>query len=233
MVIDSKDLLAFKALAEGEGVTLEMIDELEDLERLTPIIGGMDRLRFLHEQSHKEFLREIRWSDNEAIETKDGIDLATLELGDAERAAMGLVRDPGTVEFFRKNDLGYGLARMSDHTILSSSAVLLFQMDDYTPESFMKLGAAVQRVWMQANLSGYSFQPVSAALFVFHRVMRESYTGFSKEEESLILHYKKELNKIFNKDLSKQEGFMVRINKAGEPSIRAFRRDVSESLILQ
>lgn len=232
VVIDPTELLALKSLAEGEGVTLEMVDELEDLKKLIPIVGGMDRLRLIHEQSHSEFLREIRWTEEEAFETKDGIDVATLEMGNAERAAMGLVRDPGTVEFFRKNDLGYGLAKMSDYTLLSSSAVLMFHADEYTPESFMNVGAAVQRVWMQANLSGYSFQPISAALFVFHRVLREANTGFSEKENALIVHYKNELNKIFNKDLSKQEGFMVRINKAGEPSMRAYRRDVSASLII-
>jgi tRNA A37 threonylcarbamoyladenosine dehydratase/nitroreductase len=233
VVIDPAELLALKPLAEKEGVTLEIIDEIDELKKLIPIVGGMDRLRLLHKQSHREFLNEIRWTDQEAFETKDGIDVATLEMGNAERAAMGLVKDPGTVEFFRKNDLGYGLARMSDQTILTSSAVLMFQADSYTPKAFLDMGAAVQRVWMQANLSGYSFQPISASLFIFHRVLREENTGFSQEENSVIVHFKNELNKVFNKNLCNHEGFMVRINKAGEPSMRAYRRDVSVSLILR
>jgi hypothetical protein len=230
-VIEPNKLLTFQSLSKEEGVSLEIIDDLENIKKLAPIVGGMDRLRLLHDQGYRDFMSEIRWSDEEALETKDGIDIATLELGNAERAAMGLVRDPGTVEFFRKNDLGYGLTKISDQTFLSSSAVMMFQIDDYNPESFLRVGAALQRVWIDVNRSGYSMQPISASLFIFHRVIREIETGFTENEKRMIVQFKNELNQIFNKDLRKQEGIMVRINKADEPSMKAFRRDVSASLI--
>lgn len=226
------ELAEFQRIASEDGVGLEFIDDLGDLKDLTPIVGGMDRLRLLHDQGYRDFISEIRWSEQEAVDTKDGIDIATLEMGKPERAAIGLVRDPGTIEFFRKNDLGYGLTKISDQTILSASAVLMFTADEYTADYFLKTGAAIQRVWIKANLSGYSLQPISASLFVFHRVLREAITGFSDGEKRMILQFKHDLNQIFNKDLSKQEVFMVRINKASEPSMRAFRRDVSASLIL-
>ncbi|MFC5625311.1 Rv1355c family protein [Algoriphagus winogradskyi] len=230
--LEKQTLDEFKNIATSDGVSLEIIDGLEQLRALTPIVGGMDRLRLLHDQGYKDFISEIRWSAEEALETKDGIDIATLEMGNSERAAVGLVRDPGTIEFFRKNDLGYGLTKISDQTILSASAVLMFTADEYTPSAFLKAGAAIQRVWIKANLSGYSFQPISSSLFIFHRVLREKITGFSENEKGMIQQFKNDLNQIFNRGLSKQEVFMVRINKAGEPSMRAFRRDVSASLIL-
>lgn len=232
VIIEKQLLDEFQSIASSDGVQLEIIDDLEHLSALAPIVGGMDRLRLLHDQGYKDFINELRWSEEEALETKDGIDIATLEMGKSERAAIGLVRDPGTIEFFRKNDLGYGLTKISDQTILSSSAVLMFTADEYTPNAFLKAGAAIQRVWIKANLSGYSFQPISASLFVFHRVLRENKTGFTENEKTMIHQFKNDLNQIFNKDLSKQEVFMVRINKASEPSMRAFRRDVSASLIL-
>lgn len=230
-LIEANKLLTFESLSKEEGVSVEIIDDLENIKKLIPIVGGMDRLRLLHDQGYRDFMSEIRWSDEEALETKDGIDIATLEMGNAERAAMGLVRDPGTVEFFRKNDLGFGLTKISDQTFLSSSAVMMFQTDDYNPESFLKVGAALQRVWIEVNRLGYSMQPISASLFIFHRVIREIETGFTENEKRMIVQFKNELNQIFNKDLRKQEVFMVRINKADEPSMRAFRRDVSASLI--
>ncbi|RAI86033.1 Rv1355c family protein [Algoriphagus yeomjeoni] len=231
VLLEKEKLEEFQTIASSDGVNLEIIDDLERLRALTPIVGGMDRLRLLHDQGYEDFVSEIRWSEEEALATKDGIDIATLEMGKSERAAVGLVRDPGTIEFFRKNDLGYGLTKISDQTILSASAVLMFTADKYTPGAFLKAGAAIQRVWIKANLSGYSFQPISASLFVFHRVLRETVTGFTENEKRMILQFKNDLNQIFNKNLSNQEVFMVRINKASEPSMRAFRRDVSASLI--
>ncbi|WP_425637533.1 Rv1355c family protein [Algoriphagus yeomjeoni] len=231
-LISSDQLAEFKALIADNEISLEVCDDIIELKKLAPILGGMDRLRLLHDQGYADFMSEIRWSDQEASETKDGIDIATLELGNAERAAIGLVRDPGTVEFFRKNDLGYGLTKISDETILSASAVLMFTAKDYTPKAFLNAGAAVQRIWIKANLSGFSVQPVSASLFIFHRINREKNTGFSSREKQEILRLKCELDTIFSFKGQKEEMFMVRINKAGCPSMRALRRDVSDSLII-
>ncbi|TXE06979.1 Rv1355c family protein [Algoriphagus aquimarinus] len=231
-LISPEEIQEFKLLAEDLGVTLEVQDDLGVLEQLAPILGGMDRLRLLHEQGYADFMNEIRWSDKDARDTKDGIDIATLEMGNVERAAIGLVRDPGTVEFFRKNDLGYGLTKISDQTVLTAGAVMMLEADEYTPEAFLKSGAVLQRVWMKANLTGYSVQPISASLFIFHRVNREESTGFNSAEKEQIILFKSQLNTIFNLENQKEEMFMVRINRASDPSMRSFRRDVSESLII-
>lgn len=215
-----------------KGISLELASSDDDLKLLASIIGGMDRYRLLHEQGYMDFINEIRWSDEEAKTTGDGIDIATLEMEPSARAAIGLVRDPGTVEFFRKFDLGFGLAKISDDTILSSSAILMIESDSYDPVSILKAGATLQRIWLQANLRGISIQPVSASLFIFHRVEGEENSGFTPEEKKGIKALKKNLNRIFNKDLQRKEIFMVRLNKAGEPSMRSYRRDVWESLLV-
>ncbi|SHO64174.1 Rv1355c family protein [Algoriphagus zhangzhouensis] len=213
-------------------ISIEVVSSNEDLKQLAGIIGGMDRYRLLHEQGYQDFMNEIRWSDEEAKSTGDGIDIATLEMDPSSRAAMGLVRDPGTVEFFRKHDLGFGLSKISDDTILSSSAILMIESDSYDPISILKAGATLQRIWLKANILGISIQPVSASLFIFHRVECEENSGFSPEEKEGIKGLKKGLNEIFNKDLKKKEIFMIRLNKADEPSMRSYRRDVWTSLIV-
>lgn len=215
-----------------KNISLELASSDDDLKLLASIIGGMDRYRLLHEQGYKDFINEIRWSDEEAKETGDGIDIATLEMDPSSRAAMGLVRDPGTVEFFRKHDLGFGLSKISDDTILTSSAILMIESESYDPISILKAGATLQRIWLKANMMGISIQPVSASLFIFHRVEGQENSGFTPEEKEGIKSLKADLNKVFNKDLQKNEIFMVRLNKADEPSMRSYRRDVWESLLV-
>ncbi len=222
----------FRSIANELGIDLEVLDQEVQLKALCPILGGMDRLRLLHEQGYKDFINEIRWSSDEAILTNDGIDIATLELEKAGRAAMGLIRDPGTVAFFRKHDLGYGLSKISDETVMTSSAVLMLLADEYTPMSFLKAGMALQRIWIEANMGGYSVQPVSASLFIFQRVKREEKNGFNDLEKLQINKFANQLQKLFNQSGMKEEMFMIRINKADEPSMRAFRREFSKSLII-
>ena len=115
---------------------------------------------------------------------------------------------------------------------MTSSAVLMLLADEYTPMSFLKAGMALQRIWIEANMGGYSVQPVSASLFIFQRVKREEKNGFNDLEKLQINKFANQLQKLFNQSGMKEEMFMIRINKADEPSMRAFRREFSKSLII-
>jgi hypothetical protein len=209
-----------------------MMEKESDLEKLSEILGGMDRMRLFHEQGLKDFIHEVRWTEKEAQETKDGIDIATLELSGTERAAMGLLKDPRTVSFFRKFLMGYGLTKISKQTLTSSSAVFLLQAQSFSPQSYLKAGQIIQRIWIKANLMGLSFQPVTASLFIFHKIERDKNHGFTSEEERIIKDLKASFNTLFNKGQKMEEIFMFRVNMAGEPSMRSYRRDVSESLMI-
>lgn len=223
----------FNNLAEEEGLDLEYIESKENLEKLSGIIGGMDRMRLFHEQGLHDFIEEVRWSDEEAKKTKDGIDIATLELSGTERAAMGLLKDPRTVRFFRKFLMGYGLTKISHETLMSSSALFLLEGDEFSPKSFLKAGKVLQRIWVKANMLGVSFQPVTASLFIYYKVELEEDHGFGKEEVEMIKKYKEEFNTLFNKEKTKQEFFMFRLNYGGEPSMRSYRRNTSDTLIIE
>ncbi|SFU16607.1 ThiF family protein [Algoriphagus locisalis] len=229
--ISEEKLDSFKELANELGIDFQALTSDDQLKSLSPILGGMDRIRLLHEQGYKDFISEIRWSDQEAIQSKDGIDVATLELEKGARAAMGLIKDPGTVEFFRKHDLGHGLSKIGDNTILTSSAVVMLSVDEYSPQWILKAGIALQRIWIAANLAGFSVQPVSASLFIFQRVKREVINGFTEMEVSQIGKFENQLDQLFPSGM-KEKLFMIRINQAGEPSMRSYRKDITESLII-
>lgn len=222
----------FENLARKSGFELEMVDQESDLEKLSEILGGMDRMRLFHEQGLKDFIHEVRWSEKEAKETKDGIDIATLELSGTERAAMGLLKDPRTMRFFRKFLMGYGLTKISKDTITKSSAIMLLQGNKFSPMTYIEGGKVLQRIWIKANLIGLSFQPVTASLFIFNKIKRDRNHGFTQDEEKIINELKSSFNTLFNKDQKMEEIFMFRINIAAEPSMRSYRRDVSESLII-
>lgn len=230
--IESEKLIEYEDIARNSGAIVESISSLEDLKSLNEVIGGMDRIRLFHSQGYKDFVSEVRWSEQEAIDTKDGIDIATLELSKTDQMVMGLIRDPGTMELFRKFDLGKGLAKISDKTLLSASAVMMIQAEEFSPEAYLNSGATLQRIWIKANQDGFSFQPISASLFIFHRVNQEKNNGYSESELMAIQTLKKKLNTLFNKELKNQEIFMFRFNVASGPSIKAYRRDISENLFI-
>jgi hypothetical protein len=217
-------------ITKGSEFELEIISMVSELEQLAKVVGGMDRLRLFHEQGLSDFISEVRWSEREAKETKDGIDIATLELSATERAAMGLLKDPRTVRFFRKFLMGYGLTKISKETITSSSAMFLLSGDKFVPETYLESGKVVQRIWLWANMNGMSFQPVTASLFIFRKVLDDPNHGFKEHEVKEILELKRAFNLLFNKELKMLEIFMFRLNFAGDPSVRSYRRDVADTL---
>jgi tRNA A37 threonylcarbamoyladenosine dehydratase len=230
--IKISDLDILTSLAEEEGFFLKIKKENNELAKLAEIVGGMDRMRFFHEQGLADFIKEVRWTEKDAAELKDGIDIATLELSGTERAAMGLLKDPRTVRFFRKFLMGYGLTKISKDTLTTSSAVLVLGSKEYSAREYLKAGQVLQRIWIKANMMGISFQPVSAMIFIFHKVSMEQNHGFTKGEEIEVNKFKAEFDQVFKMSKSEKSLFMFRINEAGEPSVRAFRRDVEDTLIV-
>lgn len=221
---------AIYSLLDRSKLHLKHIDHSAGLEKLAAIVGGMDRMRLFHHQGLVDFIKEVRWSQDEARQTRDGIDMATLELSGTERAAMGLLKDPRTVKFFRKFLMGYGLTKISKDTITSSSAMFLLYGNEYRPTTFLEAGKSLQRIWIWANQHGLSFQPVTASLFIFHQVLREKNHGYTPEEEQTIRQLKDSLDFLFEKKENMQEIFMFRLNIADEPSMRSYRREVTDTL---
>lgn len=215
---------------EDSKLSLKHLEEDADLDQLAKVVGGMDRMRLFHQQGLVDFINEVRWSDREAKETKDGIDIATLELSGAERAAMGLLKDPRTVKFFRKFVMGYGLTKISRETITTSSAMFLLNAEKFDATSYLLAGKVLQRIWIWANLNGLSFQPVTASLFIFHKVLKEKDHGFSEDEEKSIKQLKESFDFLFNSEKKMEEIFMFRLNFADSPTMRAYRREVLDTL---
>lgn len=219
--------------ALNEGFKIKLTEEYNDLEGLAEIVGGMDRMRFFHEEGLLDFIKEVRWTEKDARETKDGIDIATLELSGTEKAAMGLLKDPRTVKFFRKFLMGYGLTKISKDTITKSSAIMLLQGDYFSPKTYLEGGKVLQRIWIKANMLGISFQPVTAMLFIFQKVLRDGNHGFTLDEVREIEKLKLKFDIIFKSEgeSASLDLFMFRLNMAEDPTVRAFRRDVQDTLI--
>lgn len=217
--------------ATSEGFSIKFTEEYSDLEGLAEVVGGMDRMRFFHEEGLMDFIKEVRWTEKDALATLDGIDIATLELSGTEKAAMGLLKDPRTVKFFRKFLMGFGLTKISKDTITKSSAIMLLQGDKFSPMTYLEGGKVLQRIWIKANMLGISFQPVTAMLFIFQKVLQETNHGFSPEEAAEIQKLKSKFDRIFKNGNTSTDLFMFRLNVAGDPSVRAFRRNVKDTLI--
>jgi tRNA A37 threonylcarbamoyladenosine dehydratase len=158
------DMLQRAAAALGGHV--QLISEPDDLNELGRILGEGDRIRFTCQELHRELFKELRWTAKDAVQTRDGIDIDTLELSTAERALMRLLARPEVAAMIRWLGIGSALAESAQKSVAASSAIGLLRLSSNTPASWLNGGRVLERVWLQATALGLAFQPMTALLFM-------------------------------------------------------------------
>jgi nitroreductase len=210
---------------------IHIIEDASKIDAIAEIVAGVERVRFLYPQGHHDFYtKEVRWTDEAVYETKDGLDIKSLELSEADRVGLLVASNPEVIKLLNKWGGGSAFEKLSRNGIQSSSAIGLITMPSYSPENFIKGGEAVQRVWLQANMSGLSFHPISAPLFLFARLNHGNGKELTPKAGQELEKFQNELYNVFPQ-LNKEEGiFMFRLSYAEEASVRSLRKPLAETL---
>ncbi|MBL7952314.1 MAG: Rv1355c family protein [Flavobacteriales bacterium] len=209
------------------GVGVHVLDRPEELETLARLVGEAERLRFLNPVCHEElFNKEVRWTEEEAKRTLDGLDLGTFELTPGERLAMSVASDPEAIALLNRWDAGGGFQNMSGPAIRSSSAVAMITVPDHTASDLLAGGRAMQRLWLKATELGWSAHPVSAPILM--DLVKDS-PVFTARERSAITKIAEQLLPL-RPILDQRPLFLLRLFRALPPSKRSLRLPLSDIL---
>jgi len=149
--------------AGAEGARLYLVTDQQQLSTCAEVLGESERIRFLTATLHSEMIGELRWPGDDV---HTGIDLRTLELAPAEVAILNVARRGDVMELLAEWDLGQALGDNARAAVLSSSALAVITVPNVSPTSYVRGGAAVERVWVKAQAAGLGVQPVSP-VFLF------------------------------------------------------------------
>lgn len=217
-----------KVAAEIPGARLSLVNERNDLLSMSKVVGISDKLLLTNEQSHQEFFKEIKWSKEEAEKARVGIDVRTVELSASELAGFNVARSWNAVKNLVKWGGGSVFERLGTKMIKSSSALALLTMPEYSRKDFIEGGRALQRVWMEANARGVCVQPMSAAIFLFARLVHGNGDGLSERMAKELQEIRKEHLRCFNTPNDAGEVFLFRLFYAGEPKVLSMRKHLSD-----
>jgi tRNA A37 threonylcarbamoyladenosine dehydratase len=228
--IDPQLITSLKSTtASSNGAKLTLIETADQIKAVSDIVSKVEKIRFLYPQGHHDFYtQEIRWTQKSVEETKTGLDIRSLELTESDKTGLRVAANPEVIKLLNKWDAGAAFEKLSKGAILSSSAIGLITMPDYSPESYVKGGQAVQRAWLSANINGLSFHPISAPLFLFARLIQGKGVGMTPKmiEELNVLNQL--LIDVFP-NLNQEQGiFMFRLSFADEASVRSLRRPLED-----
>jgi molybdopterin/thiamine biosynthesis adenylyltransferase len=222
--LDRGTLDALAESVEGFGVHVDLVTDHVSLAEAGRIAGTADRVRFFHPDFHAELVSELRWSPEAAAATRDGIDLATLELSAAAAAAMRLVARADVVAFLRTlRDGGHALEELAGKAMRASSAVALLTSDGDRPADLLRAGQGVERFWLAATELGVAVQPWTTATYLVDLLKTEQAALFAPSEQAAVCDLGTRLDRLFPRSAGRPRLMLSRLFVAEAPSARALR----------
>lgn len=219
-----------RAAAAHHGAELEVRGELAEIQPLVEIVAEGDRARFFSAKLHQEMMSELRFTRRDALATRDGIDLDTLELSAIDRAAFQIVRRQEAIAFVAEIDGGRALGNASRKALAAASAACLVRAPGRGRAGYFLAGRAMQRIWLTATSMGLRVQPMSALFYLVARLEAEGDGAFEPRVRGMLGALRLRLREVFPRREGFVDGMLFRVAQAGPPSARALRRRVDEVL---
>jgi nitroreductase len=211
------------------GMHFSYIDSKSSLQQMGEIIAACDRMRLLYEQGHQEFFHEVRWNHEEALKTKDGIELASVDLTESDKAGFAVARDYKAIKYLYDWNLGNGFKKLSVKTMSTASGLGIISIDRFNREELLHVGSAVLRSWITANANKVAFYPMLSPSFFFNRLIQGNGEGIPQ-------HFRDELTVLYKnfEDIYPVKGspvFMFRLADSAQETIKTLRMDKQDIFV--
>lgn len=213
----------FSAASVVPSAKLRVIDDPEKKRLIAVALGINDRLVFENPDLHNFLFSHIRWTEKEALETGDGLDIRTLELAIPQALGFRLLRNWDLLRQLNKLGISKVIAKQAEGLCLSSSAIGAVIMDENTDEAFLNGGRLMQRVWLEATRLGLSLQPMTGITFLVQRVLAGEKEGLSTAQIGLIKDAYEKIGSAFTLGVGETIVMLFRTGHSRPPSARSRR----------
>ena len=209
---------------------LRWIDNRDQLDELGEILGECDRIRFLNQQLHAELISEVRWTEEDVRNRRDGLDLKSLALSPSQSAGLEMLKRTDVVQSIRAVGGGASLKSMSRDAVNAASAIGLISVNSACRESVVRCGKAIQQLWLYATREQLAIHPMTAGIYMFE--VADDSALFCESERDLLKRLENRLEKQFPRTGSETPLMLFRISHGvARPSRRSLRRDLGDVLI--
>jgi hypothetical protein len=224
--LDLAEVSRMSRAATEEHAQLHLVTGTDRLTECAEIFAAAERIRFLSPQLREDTLREMRWPGEDV---RTGIDLATLELSGPEAGSLQMLGRGDVMDLLEHWDAGGALGDYLARAIGASSAVAIVTVESASPASYLSGGMALERVWIEAQRSGWAVQAIAPA-FLYAVQQRDYQTlGGTRWAEEL-----RRLAERFRAlvDLGTHTAgiLTLRLSRAAPPHVRSARLPLDQVL---
>jgi nitroreductase len=215
---------ALQAAAAERGAHLQLLDQPAALDEIGQILGEGERFRLLHRTLHDQMMAELRWTAEETQSTRDGLELASLELSATDAAGLRVASRWEAMAEVAALDGGRRLTESSEKSVAAASAVGLLTLRGQDRQAYLRGGRALERVWLTATSRGIAFQPMSSLPYLFARLERGGGAGFSEPQKAALAALRARYRALFTLEDGDAELLLFRLAIAGPPTRHSLRR---------
>jgi len=211
-----------EAVASAEvGIRISTVSDPDEKARIGRILGRVDRLRMVHRQLHEQMFKdEIRWTEEDAELSNDGVDIRTVEDEVAIRS-YGALRSHDAVLATPREVLEAGTPAMFS---TSSHIACLSTSGAPSRERFLAAGRSVARLFLAAAGLDIGMQPWTVLPYLHVRAAHHGGIGFSREECDAILAADAEARQVFGIGPAESILLYCRLSRSRAPKVKARRR---------
>ena len=217
-----------KAAEEIEGATVNFITNVEELESAGDILSELEKIRFLDPIGHRDFVNEMRWTDEENQRTCDGVDIKTVDLTNSELAGFKIARDKKVIDCINQWNGGNAFKKLTKKGINGAGAIGVLYFKRSKTMDYVQTGRALEKIWLETNLRNVALHPVSACLFLYARLLDGGGVGLDKRTIQALTSIRADFEKVFCKNEDFREMFIFRLTNCGEAEVKSLRKPISE-----
>ncbi|HSW65150.1 MAG TPA: hypothetical protein VLH56_17855 [Dissulfurispiraceae bacterium] len=227
--LSDNQVVSLSKCVEGEGF-VRLAVKPDELSALARPIAINDAIAFENEHIHKFLFDHIRWSDEEAERTRDGLFVGTLELTAPDKIGFRLLKSWGVAGFLGAFGVPKIIAQNAVKLGMSASAIGVVAMPDDTLENYLAGGRLFQRVWLEATRLGLAFHPMAGIACLIQRVRAGITDRLSDRHCKQLRAADDSMRKAFG---LKDEAMVMtfRVGFASSPSARSLRLPVNDVML--
>jgi hypothetical protein len=199
------------------------------LRAFAKLVGLGNRIRFEYEPFHRELYDSLRFTADEAQRTRDGLDVATLQLSPTVSKLMFALRTWQRMKWANWFGFSRGVARQAAQEVRCSGAVGFLSISSPTMEQFIDGGRALERLWLTATHNRLCFHP-TASLPVFLAHERTGCRQLTARHRKLAFQMGEGFYRIFPELEGRAVQMAFRIGYGPPPAVRSLRRQLSSIL---
>jgi molybdopterin/thiamine biosynthesis adenylyltransferase len=198
------------------------------LAELGSALGSLDRVRFLSRRLRRDLVGELRFTAEEARGSRDGIDVASLELDGADRAALEVLRTGAGMGLLAALDRGWGLGNAARDAFTGSAGAIVLRATAVDRPAVVAAGGGLMRLWLEATRRGLAVHPWGSP-FLFQRLLEDA-DSLETWERAALAKAARAFGRVVGLDRERPVMLIVRVSRSDPPSTRSLRRPVEDVL---